>query len=832
MSRISRPWPAAVLVGLMALPALGLQEDPKAHEPGRSRPLGDFLAELQGLGLRLVYSDALVGERRLSSHREALWGERPPAALELEDLLLEAGLDLRAVATSDGEILLVTRKAASVVLRVRNERGAPLRGVVARGPGGEALATSDARGRIDLDRPGRSLSLFRAGYRPVLLPAEAVAVDRFYEVSMAALPQRTDTIEVSSTTRSADPSSVSRGALETAITPASDPIRAASRALGWQDSEAGVRPSSNVGNDTPVSADGFELYRPYHLEEFGRPLSLLDPNVVTSASRRSERVTGATRSLDLTTGPTSTTPRLAVEVGPLLLAASGSGSFGEDTSEISSAGRWMLSGRAGLLERLAELAEFSERPRFWDVFGHLDRGLSSALHVTLKTLLSEDQLELDGASASRSVGAVSDYRSTYRSLYVWTLLERAISSDVFLDAVAGFGNRDVRRRAESSLEPTGSYKIGERSGLDTFQLRSEVGWLLGPHKGSAGIEMRQLKSSFDYRSTLELPREWRALRSGPVEGEVDFADRPKDERIALFANHHLLRSTRIDLALGARYEQGSLRPGDARWTPRLRLGFDLEEAGLVRLDWARFADSALVHEIQVADGRRTLEPPEVGQHAGVEWSRSTAASQTSLSAHWRHAEEVRPRFFNVLDPFSFVPEAEPDRRLLAPSGRRSSGLAARGQRRLGGHWSAEAGLFLDRDRLLWSELETPAPEERSVRFDLGLHWRPERRWSIDLAWRWTDGAPTTPLLTLGPEEPPVFGALFSERLPPVHQLDLRLAYLRSMARGTLRLSLELLNAYDRRNPRGFDLRPGETGFFLEPAFQPGLLPSFTIRWTL
>jgi hypothetical protein len=125
---------------------------------------------------------------------------------------------------------------------------------------------------------------------------------------------------------------------------------------------------------------------------------------------------------------------------------------------------------------------------------------------------------------------------------------------------------------------------------------------------------------------------------------------------------------------------------------------------------------------------------------------------------------------------------------------------------------------------------------------IGLDWRPRRDWSVDLAWRYRSGWPTTPVAAISigdpedPDEPPelaaVFGALRSERLAAYHRLDARVSRRFGLRRGALTLFLDLQNLYDRENLAGFDveLDEDEGTIRTEDENWPGIFPSLGVAW--
>ncbi|MBI3611452.1 MAG: TonB-dependent receptor [Nitrospirae bacterium] len=102
-----------------------------------------------------------------------------------------------------------------------------------------------------------------------------------------------------------------------------------------------------------------------------------------------------------------------------------------------------------------------------------------------------------------------------------------------------------------------------------------------------------------------------------------------------------------------------------------------------------------------------------------------------------------------------------------------------------------------------------------------------QRWNLGGRWRFTSGAPYTPVIgsafdPVNNRYDPIYGEVNSRRLPPSHRLDLRAEYKKAYDTWILTTYLEIWNVYNRRNPIGIDYSDD----FSEKKFttEPGLIP--------
>ena len=87
-------------------------------------------------------------------------------------------------------------------------------------------------------------------------------------------------------------------------------------------------------------------------------------------------------------------------------------------------------------------------------------------------------------------------------------------------------------------------------------------------------------------------------------------------------------------------------------------------------------------------------------------------------------------------------------------------------------------------------------------------YRPNPKWELGAKWQYLTGTPFTPITDSYPtyrsdgtfrDYKPVYGETNSERLPPFHRLDVRVARTFGFANSEMQLYLEVLNAYYAKN---------------------------------
>jgi hypothetical protein len=253
----------------------------------------------------------------------------------------------------------------------------------------------------------------------------------------------------------------------------------------------------------------------------------------------------------------------------------------------------------------------------------------------------------------------------------------------------------------------------------------------------------------------------------------------------------------------------------------------------------------------VGDAEATLHPAELSEHSVLGYEavfsgRGPGIQGVRIELFHRAVDDPRPRYENLLEAVSFVPESEPDRVRIAPESSSAQGievlLRARGDDRLGGWLGYSYSRVSDR-----IDGDTvPRSLDQPHALTLGLDYRPSRRLSLSAAWRLRSGWPTTPVRQLAAPAGDladtaaaampllVFGELNSRRLPTYHRLDLRLSRLFAVRRGCLTAFLDVQNFYDHKNAAGFDVAVDqETGALARSRESwPGIFPSIGVAWEL
>jgi hypothetical protein len=808
-----RRWASAVrlrglllLLALWGMPAAAGESD--APQP-RSLTLAEALLRLAAESdLEIVFSETLV--------RPEMRVEEPPAAADpmavLGGLLEPHGLAIRR--GPQGRLVVVRAPIVpGRIIGVVRDRltGEPLPGASVRLSEARLETCSGDGGAFELPTvpPGSyTLEASYAGFAPErsanLRVSPGGTTEAELELSIVAVDEIVVTPSQVTVTRDEPIVALEMDAdrLRDLPVAGSDFVRAAAQLPGAASNDFSARFSLRGGrpDEVLVRLDGLELFEPYHLKDFESAFSIVAPETIGRMDLISggfpvsfgDRMSGV---LDMTTREPG--PRRQIYLGLSLLDGEigGSGRFGDR-------GSWVGSVRQGVLNVVADLAESSEKPTFWDLFGKLGYDLSPGQSLTGRWLASDDHLhlaELEETSAERVA-------TSYTSSYGWLRHDAVVDAALIFGTTLFVGRVDRDRRGQEST-PQREFEVVDRRVLDIAGARHEGSWMISPDGLLQwGVSVRELESEYEY-----FKRASPAAGGGPAQSEVEIRDRFEGRQRGAFVTHRQRFADAVTVELGARVDENEILE-ERHLSPRLNLAWAIRRRGVLRAAWGRFYQSQRAYELQVEDGESDFFPDERSNQAVIGYEHGFG-NGVWLRAEVQRRLITRPRirYENLLDPVSRFPEVELDRVRVEPERSISESLELL-LRRNRPSWSWWASYVTSRveDRLdgRWVPRNLDQTHAALANLDLRLG----EGWNLSVTGRYHTGWPYTPFrLESGEGGAPagvVFGPLYSERFDDYARLDLRLARSWHRAARRVRLYLDVLNAANAANPRGFEISPG------------------------
>ena len=853
-------WKAIIVFGCLALGA-GLA--PAAEDSGTDsgqpsyagRSLKEALLDLRSRGLRIIFTSNVV--------RPEMTVATEPSTSQprriLDELLAQHRLE--ALDGPSETIVVVPRMvvpagdrspagSSAIIGSVRSHRDAtPIAGVGIRLLESEFVATSDADGSFlirDLDAGSYTLEVRRRGF--VVERLDGVMVESGRPTRLAVLldpaPITEETLVVTPSRLSLlreepqSPLALSRKEIFSLPHLGDDPYRALSLLPGVaaNDVTAAFHVRGGRRDETQILLDGQELYDTYHLKDFDSALSVVAAATLDSVDlstggfsvNHGDRMSGV---LEMTTVTPVGPHRTRIGIGVLSAHVGSSGSFDDQR------GSWIGHIRRGSIDLASQLLG-KENPRYWDAFAKLDYQLAPRHSLRANFLASDDELEF-----VEVVGAeMKRIETNYRSTYFWATHQAILGDNVLVETAAS-RSRGSRDRRGVELEEDVRFEILDKRDFEVLGLRQSWSLQLTPkHSLKWGFELREFDTVYDYRGTREFSNPLAEIRDDQQESTL-FASRLDEDHNSAYVAGRTRLGKPLTLELGLRYDKHSLTR-EGRLSPRLNLAWGIGTRSVVRAAWGRFNQSQRPYELQIEDGETEFNPVERSDSRvlGFEHHFDTVkvpGLALRIELYQREVLNPLPRWENLYEPINAFPEVEPDRVRIAPDRALAEGI----ELFLRGRFGRKIGWWLN---YTWSSAEDeiagesfPRSFDQSHALNLDLDYRIDDHWTLNVAWRYHTGWPTTPL-TLQEEvdedgEPvfvPVTGRRFSARLPNYHRLDLRASRPWTLRAGTLVFYVDIQNVYDRGNIAGFDFAIDEEAGTLEPNAEEwaGILPSLGVSF--
>ena len=578
-----------------------------------------------------------------------------------------------------------------------------------------------------------------------------------------------------------------------------DAIRALGRLPGIAQSGISAQSSVRGGESGEVLMllDGFPLRQAFHMPGYQSVFGVLDPSLVADAEiftggfpvRYGNRMGGV---FDLQTIEANHEPRTALGLSVFNALARRGG-------RVEAAGiDWLAAGRAGTLKPFVEaFAHDAGSPGYADVYARAAHGDPDRLRIAANILWSRDEL-----SITRE-GQGEDAQIESRNRYLWLRADHDWDSGVQATLWLGFSGIGSFRAGTVDNPGIASGSVTDRRSSDYREARGRIAWQ--PHARhwiEGGFEWTGEDARYRYAAEATYAEAVADLFSR----EVDLARAselgPERERIALFAAHRWQIAQVLISELGLR-AQRTITSGTSaeEWIldPRVNLHWRIGPATDLRVHWGRFHQTDEIHELKIEDGLTAFPETQRSDQVIVGLDhRLPGGLALRLEGFRKSQSDPRPHFENLLDPLSLIPEIAPDRQRIAPTSAEIRG--------------AELSLVAElRDLAWWAGLTWSEAFDRVDAERVPRSW--DQTWAVNAGIDWTRGNwrfgavagahrgwPTTRVLdtSLGERN----GARFQPRVT----LDLRAAYRKPLAVGSLVVTFEVTNAINIGNTCCAELR--------------------------
>ena len=696
-------------------------------EPVSGTRLADFLESLNTGGQRILFSSDLVSDDFLISG-EPIEGDLQPG---LENLLEPFGLTVRKGPTGS---LLVIRSDVVAPVKAQTPQAAEL-------PLPEIVVTSSLQ-RLQYTQPGNQTYLDRE--LATRIPAAAEEALR--------LPNRL-------------PATASGG------------ISTRSHVRGGE------------ANETLYLLDGLRLYEPFHLKDFQAIATTVNSGAIEGMdffsgafpARYGDRMSGV---LDMSLREPAKPIETELSLSFFNASAMSLGTFGDQAQ-----GDWLVAARRGNLDVIVDVIDPEiGNPDYQDYLGHVGWVFGPRADISLNVMFSNDKLQLNLTDRGETATA------RYKNQVFWARWIANWSEQLRSETVVSVTDIDNTRRGAvdlpgivtGSLDDERSFRAAIFKQDWTFV--SSERWMLG-----FGVDAKHLDGSYLFTSVKAVAAPFDQILDNEPLRTLDYDVVADGAQYAAYVEARWLLHDRFAVDVGVRwdYQNYTTAEDDTQSSPRISLLYDVGDNTELRLGWGQYSQAQEVNELQVSDGNDTFFPAQRAEHVVLNLKHYfPAGTNVDISIFRKSFRAVRPRYENVFNHLTIVPELQFDRVVIDADNAESRGAELLVSRGSGGDelfwWLGYA----------WSKVEDKLPQGKQKRswdqthtVKLGASWR-WGSWDFSMAGEAHTGWPRTQITS--PQ-------LFDERYSVYHSLDARVSRDIDVQRGKLKLFLEVTNLYDRAN---------------------------------
>ena len=530
-------------------------------------------------------------------------------------------------------------------------------------------------------------------------------------------------------------------------------------------------------DEVAVRMDGLELHAPYHLQDFGGPISMIDLAVV-------ERV-------DLLMGgfPAEYGNRLSGVFDMRLRDGRRDrvhGGIGLDLLSMSLFldgplwdGSWLLSARRGYVDLVMGLMDSEESfsPTYYDVLLKVVQDVSPDDRLVAHMLYGRDTNRIDEEDDD------NDLRSRYRNDLYRGTWRHAFSSSAISHLILFGGSGDHHRRE--------GFDDSDDRTLSFYGAKGDLLYTLGAHDLKAGVSCARYAAEYDYFATerIEATSETTAFDTTAV----DVA--PEGYEATAYVQDEWRIGPLLTANLGAHFGYQDYS-GRHQWSPRIALARRVSEHLTARAAWGLYYQPIPIMELEVEEGVSTFGPAERATHyiAGAEYVPG-AHRYVKVEAYYKALDHLVGRLVDYGRKTRFV---------LHPDEGTAYGLEAFFRTHISDRlrgWVAYAYAEAT-EAAEGKDYFRDFDQRHSIAFN--VDYEISDGWRVSSMWRYHTGHPYTEMW-YAPAGGDIrvwekqYGPPNGGRYPAYHRMDVRVSKTYAFRGWDLDLYVQILNLYARAN---------------------------------
>ncbi len=608
---------------------------------------------------------------------------------------------------------------------------------------------------------------------------------------------------------------------------AEDITRAVSRLPGVSSNDFSSKFNVRGGeaDEVLMTIDGMELYDAFHQRDIGGGLfSFIDIETI--------------QSVDLLTGGFSAeygnrqsavfsmkTKRIAdgqkrISIGFSILNAR----IYTDGTFAKNKGSYLFSARRGMLDVFYKLTNPSENiPSYADMMAKAEYKIHPKHTLSFHTLRADDKTRRSDLYQGNFDSTDIKYANTYSWLTLKSNYNKKISARSLL--FAGF-NTENRKGSYNKDEygDVGIFLLKDKRRFNYFGVKQD--WDIEISKKfifKTGFDIRQLNTSYDYFYSLQDIRVNNYDSLINYNKVVDINAAPSGTQANFYASAKFRLLPALFMETGLRYDYASFTK-DKLWSPRISLAYAFSKTTFLRAAWGYYYQTPFINNLDVNHNATTFNAAELSKHyvVGAEHQFKNNIS-FRMEVYYKDIPKINPVYQNLRDPLEVFPEARNDVVKLNINGRTAKGIELFLKYDISKKisWWFSYSLAKSEDDITSIEFDglvtartgkVPRTTNQLHTFYADMNYRPNKKWHLSLSQQFYNGwhrtnyhyntrvLPNNRLLFY-----PVHELYNGVAYPAYHRMDLRINRHFKLKKGTLSAFLHIINLYNKKNLRKFDL---------------------------
>ena len=626
---------------------------------------------------------------------------------------------------------------------------------------------------------------------------------------------------------------------------AEDITRAVARLPGVSSTDFSSKFTIRGGENDEIlmTLDGMELYDPFHQRDVsGGLFSIVDIETI--------------QGIDLMTGGFSAeygnrqsgvfnmkTKQIAdgerhTSIGLSLMNAR----FYTDGTFANNKGSYLFSARRGMLDLILKLAAPGESiPYYSDMMGKVEYKLNDKHTLSFHTLRADDKTKRGDIYQTNYDSSHIRYANTYS----WLTLKSYYNPQLFSRTLlfAGFNAEDRNGSYEKDeYGDVGTFLLKDKRSFNFLGVKQDWNWAISDRFVlKSGFEFRNLKANYDYFYSLKDIRT--NNRDSLINSliSVDVEAKPISQQANLYVSGRFQLLPSLFMETGLRYDYFS-HTNDKLWSPRVSLAYAFSKNTFLRGAWGYYYQSQYINNLDVNHNATKFNSAELSKHyvIGLEHLFTNGISMR-VETYFKDIPRINPIYQNLRDPLEVFPEARNDVVKLNINGTTSKGI--------------EFFLKYDRGKKVswWFSYALAKAEDdiKSIEFDglltprtgkvprntnqlhtiyADVNYRPNKKWHFSLSGQFYTGwhrtnyhynyrtIPKDRLIFY-----PVHELYNGVAYPAYHRVDLRTNRHFDLKKGRISAFLHVINLYNQKNLRKFDLGATDANDNLVPDGKGGYI---------